>query len=178
MKTDRRSLLLSGVGIGGALALRPSLAMRIGGAGDELFSISLAEWSLHRMLRAKELDALDFAPLARKEFGLDAVEHVNTFFQDKAVDFAYLSDMKRRADDAGVKSLLIMCDAEGELGDADEAARRTAIENHFRWIAAARYLGCHSIRVNAAGQGQPEEVSKRASDSLHRLGEKIGRAHV
>jgi sugar phosphate isomerase/epimerase len=135
------------------------------------FRISLAEWSLHRKLHAGELDPRDFAPLARKEFGLDAVEHVNTFFQDKAVDFAYLADLKQRADDAGVSSLLIMCDAEGELGDADEAARRRAIENHFRWIAAARFLGCHSIRVNAGGQGTPAEVSKRAADSLHRLGE-------
>ena len=62
-----------------------------------------------------------------------------------------------------------MCDAEGELGDADEARRRTAVENHFRWVAAAAFLGCHSIRVNAAGAGPPAEVSKRAADSLHRL---------
>lgn len=144
----------------------------------ELFPLSLAEWSLHRMLRAGELDARDFAPFARKEFGLAAVEHVNTFFHDKAVDFAYLADLKRRADDAGVQTLLIMCDAEGELGDADEAARRAAIENHFRWIAAVRYLGGHSIRVNAAGQGKPEEVSKRAADSLHRLGEMGARYDV
>ena len=163
MEPDRRSLLAAGAGLTGAWAL--------GGArrADEPFKISLAEWSLHRALRAGELDPRDFAPLARKEYDLAAVEHVNTFFQDKAVDFAYLSDMKKRADDAGVKSLLIMCDAEGELGDADEAARRRAIENHFRWIAAARYLGCHSIRVNAAGTGEPEEQMKRAADSLNAL---------
>jgi len=164
MEPDRRSLLAAGAGLTGAWALGAVRA-------DEPFRISLAEWSLHRALRAGELDARDFAPLARKEYDLAAVEHVNTFFQDKAVDFAYLADMRKRADDAGVKSLLIMCDAEGELGDADEAARRRAIENHFRWVAAARYLGCHSIRVNAAGQGTPEEVSKRAADSLHRLAE-------
>ena len=171
MRLDRRSFLLSSAGLGSILgtAHRPLAAMSH--RPEELFPISLAEWSLHRMLRAGELDPRDFAPLAQREFGLKAVEHVNTFFQDKAVDFAYLADMKQRADDAGVKTLLIMCDAEGELGDADEAARRKAIENHFRWIAAVRYLGGHSIRVNAAGQGTPEEVSKRAADSLHRLAE-------
>jgi sugar phosphate isomerase/epimerase len=163
----------------GLLAATTSSAGAPGGArADELFRISLAEWSLHRRLHAGELDPRDFAPLARREFGLDAVEHVNTFFQDKAVDFGYLADLKRRADDAGVRSLLIMCDAEGELGDADDAARRRAVENHFRWIAAAGYLGCHSIRVNAAGQGTPEEVSKRAADSLHRLGEMGARYDV
>jgi L-ribulose-5-phosphate 3-epimerase len=165
MTHDRRSLLRAGA----AIALAPRALTAMPSRPDELFRISLAEWSLHRALRAGELDPRDFAPLARKEFGLDAAEHVNTFFQDKAVDFAYLADMKKRADDAGVRSLLIMCDSEGELGDADEGARRRAIENHFRWVAAARYLGCHSIRVNAAGQGAPDEVSKRAADSLHRL---------
>lgn len=165
MSPDRRSLLRAGV----ALTLAPRSSSTWPSRPDELFRISLAEWSFHRALHAGELDPRDFAPLARKEFGLAAVEHVNTFFQDKAVDFAYLADMKQRADDAGVRSLLIMCDAEGELGDADEGARRRAIENHFRWVAAARYLGCHSIRVNAAGQGTPAEVAKRAADSLHRL---------
>lgn len=170
MKPDRRSLLRAGVGLGTALAWRPGLAAPASMRSD-LFKISLAEWSLHRTLRAGELDPRDFAPFARKEFGLDAVEHVNTFFQGHVADFEYLTDMKKRADDAGVRSLLIMCDAEGELGDADESARRKAIENHFRWIAAACFLGCHSIRVNAAGRGTAEEVSKRAADSLHRLGE-------
>jgi sugar phosphate isomerase/epimerase len=165
---DRRSVLRSAAVLGAAaLGGRREPVL----ASAPVFEISLAEWSLHRALKSGELDPRDFAPLARKEFGLAAVEHVNTFFQDRAVDFAYLEDMRRRADDAGVKSLLIMCDAEGELGDADEAARRRAIENHFRWVAAARYLGCHSIRVNAAGSGTPEEVSKRAADSLHRLAE-------
>src|SRR5688572_22383972 len=171
MTPDRRSFLISSVGLGSLVDLGPRSSDAMPHLAPELFPLSLAEWSLHRMLRAGELDPRDFAPFARTEFGLQAVEHVNTFFQDKAVDFAYLADMKRRADDAGVKTLLVMCDAEGELGDADEAARRTAIEHHFRWIAAVRYLGGHSIRVNAAGQGTPEEVSKRAADSLHRLGE-------
>ncbi len=167
MRTDRRSLLVAGTGLGGALALGGRAAAQE--APERPFKISLAEWSLHRTIRAGLLDPRDFAVLAREEFGLDAVEHVNTFFQDRATDFEYLHEIKARADAVGVQSLLIMCDAEGELGDADEAARRKAIENHFRWIAAAAFLGCHSIRVNAAGQGDPGEVSKRAADSLHRL---------
>jgi len=168
MSPDRRSFLQTSVGLGTTLALGSRLTVALPSRSD-LFKISLAEWSLHRMLRAGELDPRDFAPFAKKEYGIDAVEHVNTFFQSHAVDFEYLTDMKKRADDAGVRSLLIMCDAEGELGDVDEAARRQALENHFRWIVAACFLGCHSIRVNAAGQGSAEEVSKRAADSLHRL---------
>jgi sugar phosphate isomerase/epimerase len=165
---DRRSFVFSslGLGVGASLAACGAPGAR---ASGRPFEISLAEWSLHRMLHSGELEARDFAPLARSEWDIAAVEHVNTFFMDKADDRAYLDDLKRRADDAGVRSLLIMCDAEGELGDDDEAARRRAVENHHKWIRAARHLGCHSIRVNAGGQGAREEVSKRAAESLHAL---------
>lgn len=167
MTTDRRTFLSSAVGLGGGLALSSCVVRAV--EKRPAFQISLAEWSLHRMLHAGELDPLDFAPMARKEWDIGAVEHVNTFFQDKAEDTAYLDEMNIRAEHNGVRSLLIMCDAEGELGDADEAARLQAVENHHRWVRAAHHLGCHSIRVNAAGQGSREEVSKRAADSLHRL---------
>ena len=143
---------------------------------DDLFTISLAQWSLHRTIRGGDLDNLGFAAKARDSFGIDAVEYVNQFFADKAGDFAYLEEMKKRAQDAGVRSLLIMIDGEGLLAHPDEAERRKAVENHFKWAVAARYLGCHSIRVNAGGE-QPGEESeekygepmKRAADSLNRI---------
>ncbi len=134
-----------------------------------LYTISLAQWSLHRTIRGGELDNLDFAATTKNEFGLDAVEYVNQFFKDKANDRAYLSQMKRRAEDHGVKSLLIMCDGEGRLGDPDEGKRRQAVENHYKWVEAARFLGCHSIRVNAASEGAYEEQQRLASDGLRRL---------
>lgn len=134
------------------------------------FRISLAEWSLHRALFAGELTHLDFPRRTREEFGLEGCEYVSTFFKDKAGDFAYLRELHARADDAGVRSLLIMVDGEGELGDADDAARRRAVENHHKWIAAAAFLGCHSIRVNAGGPGPREELAARCADSLQRLG--------
>ena len=180
MTTDRRSLLFSSV-LGGALAWRalPRVeSTSSGNRSEELFKISLAEWSLHRTLRSGQLDPRDFAPLARREFGLDAVEHVNTFFQERATDWEYLTEMRKRAEGSGVRSLLIMCDAEGDLGDADTGARSRAVDNHFRWIAAAAYLGCHSIRVNAAGSGDAAEVSKRAAESLHRLAEQGERYRI
>jgi L-ribulose-5-phosphate 3-epimerase len=109
---------------------------------------------------------LDFPAKARVDFGLEGVEFVNSFFKDKARDEAYLAELDRRCKDVGVTSLLIMCDGEGELGDADDAARARAIENHRPWLEAAARLGCHSIRVNAAGQGERDEVARRVADSL------------
>ena len=113
------------------------------------FEISLAQWSLHRSLYSGELDHLDFAKISKENFGIDAIEYVNSFFFEKAEDKSYLREMKTRADDYGVKSLLIMCDNEGSLGDPDNQKRQKAVENHYKWHEAAKYLGCHSIRVNA-----------------------------
>ena len=142
------------------------------GSKEPLFKVSLAEWSLNKaILRQKTLDHLDFAKVAKTEFGIDAVEYVNQMFMDKGKDQAYLAEMKKRADDLGVRSLLIMCDREGDLGDPDAAKRRTAVENHHKWADAAKFLGCHSIRVNAKSAGSYDEQVKLAADGLRRLSE-------
>ena len=135
------------------------------------FKISLAEWSLHRSIWNKKIDHLDFAELSTKTFGIDAIEYVNTFFFNKAKNINYLKDMKNRADVNGVKSLLIMCDNEGDLGDPNEQKRNKSIENHFKWVEAAKFLGCHSIRVNARSKGSYDEQIKLAVDGLQRLTE-------
>ena len=132
------------------------------------FDISLAQWSLHRTLRSGTLDNLDFAKTAN-DYGIHAVEYVNSFFKNKAKDNTYLAEMKKRAGDLGVKSLLIMCDGEGAIGDADDAKRTKAVENHYRWIDAAKFLGCHAIRVNAQSSGSYDSQRDLAADGLRRL---------
>ena len=140
------------------------------------FKISLAEWSLHRALFSGELDHLDFCKIAKTEFDISAIEYVNTFFFEQARNKLYLKEMKTRADDTGVSSLLIMCDKEGNLGNPDEKSRTTAIENHYKWVEAAKYLGCHSIRVNARSSGAYEEQLELAADGLRQL-TKFGADH-
>ena len=144
--------------------------------GAPKFEISLAQWSFHKALFAKQFDNLDFAVKARKDYGIGGVEYVNQFFKDKAKDTAYLTEMKKRADDNGVKSILIMCDGEGALGDPDAQKRQTAVENHYRWVEAAKFLGCHSIRVNAESRGTWDEQRDRAADGLRKLSE-FGATH-
>lgn len=138
---------------------------------EPLFRISLAEWSLHRTLRAGTMDNLDFPGAARTEYGIEAVEYVNSFFKEKARDRDYLGELKSRCDGHGVRSLLIMCDGEGAIGDPDPAARTRAVENHYRWVEAARLLGCHSVRVNARSAGSRDEQQRLAADGLRRLTE-------
>lgn len=134
-----------------------------------LFSISLAQWSLHRALQSGELDPMEFAAYSKKTFDIDAVEYVNSFLREIAPVRTRMMELATRSDDAGVRNLLIMVDGEGNLGDADAAARKLAVENHHRWADAAMQLGCHSIRVNAAGAGEPDEVAKRVAESLRAL---------
>lgn len=138
---------------------------------ETFFKISLAEWSLNRMLKANEMVNLDFPVKARKDFGLSAVEYVNQFFKDKANDIAYLTELKKRCDDNGVTSVLIMCDDEGLMGDTDSAKRQQTVENHYRWVDAAKFLGCHAIRVNCGGIGTMEEVAAAGADGLRKLSE-------
>lgn len=149
-----------------------------GRPASPLYKISLAEWSFHKALQAKELDHLDFARVARKEFGFEAIEYVNQFFKDRAKDAAYLAEMNKRAAGEGVYQHLIMCDGEGRLGDPDAAKRTEAVENHFKWVDAARTLGCATIRVNAASEGSFEEQQKLAADGLRRLCEFADRSGI
>lgn len=136
-----------------------------------LYKISLAQWSLHRTLRSGKLDNLDFAKVAKQDFGIEAVEYVNQFFMDKAEDKKYIAEMKKRAEDQGVTSVLIMCDGEGNLGDANLPKRVDAVQRHYKWVEAAQALGCHSIRVNAASSGTYQEQVYRAADGLRALTE-------
>jgi len=142
---------------------------------EPLFKISLAEWSLNKGIFGGKIDHLDFAKIAKEEFQIEGVEYVNQFFKDKAKDEKYLEEMRTRAADLGVRSLLIMCDGEGKLGDPDEKMRTTAVENHYKWADAAKYLGCHSIRVNAASDGSYDDQLKLAADGLRRLSEYAGK---
>lgn len=137
--------------------------------GKSFFEISLAQWSLHKALFAKEMDNLDFASRAKNEFGIHNIEYVNQFFKDKAKDRLYLEEMNKRANDLGVKQLLIMVDGEGGLADLDDQNRKTAVENHYKWVEAAQYFGCHSIRVNAFGVGSAGDVQQAAVDGLGSL---------
>jgi len=135
-----------------------------------LFHISIAQWSLHKLIYADEITTYDFASEARS-MGFDGIEYVNSFFKDKANDEQYLKGLNTRAEDQGVKQLLIMCDGEGNLGDPDESKRTVAVNNHHKWVHAAKTLGCHSIRVNAASSGSYEEQQKLAADGLRKLTE-------
>ena len=133
------------------------------------FKISLAEWSLHRALDGKMLDNLEFPVKAKRYFGITAVEYVSSFFADYVTDPKYLAELKRITDYHAVANVLIMVDGEGNLGETTDEGRLKTVENHYKWVDAAKFLGCHSIRVNAGGSGTPEEHAANVVLGLRKL---------
>jgi sugar phosphate isomerase/epimerase len=167
LKTTGLAATALGLGLPSLSFARPAV--------DLPFKISLAEWSVNTLLFSKQLDHLDFA-LAAKKYGIDAVEYVNQFFFEKAQDVTYLKEMNTRCTNEGITQVLIMVDREGMLGARDAANRSKAVENHKKWIDAAKFLGCHTVRVNGYSDipwsTRPEdaaEASKLVSDSIHQL---------
>ena len=176
MSTRRLFLKRSAV-TGGALLLPQLTSADHHKKSKPLFDLSLAEWSLHRTLRSKKMTNLDFPRVTKEKFGITAVEYVNQFFKDRAADQKYLTELKTRCDDLGVSSLLIMIDGEGHLGEAEESRRQKVIDNHKKWVEAAKFLGCHSIRVNAHGIGKSdEEKAANTTKGLRELSE-FGQTH-
>lgn len=172
--TTRRQFVKQSLLGAGALMMIPSFA-EWKAAGIE---ISLAEWSLHRALEAGKIDHLDFPSIAKKDYGIGAVEYVNGFFGGKKKNFkeagkdkAYLTELLKRSKDAGVVNHLIMVDNEGSLAIPNEKERLTAVDNHKKWVEAAKFLGCKTIRVNLHGDGASADKKVASVDSLSRLGE-------
>jgi sugar phosphate isomerase/epimerase len=169
VKLSRRKFIsTTSLALAGASPLFPAMSSQAQSQKKPLFRISLAQWTLVKDLKAGKIDNLQFAEIAANH-GIEGLEYVNQFFMDKAKDESYLAEMKKRATDNGVKSVLIMCDHEGNLGDPDKAKRKQTVDNHRKWIDAAKFLGCHAIRVNARSEGTWDEQVKLAADGLAQL---------
>ncbi len=112
--------------------------------------ISLAQWALVDEIHSGKWTNLDFPRIAREDFGINGIEFVNTLFG--VPTFNYLNELKKNADDYGVKMVLIMVDAEGETCTPSKEERKQTVINHRKWIDIAQYLGCHAIRTNCIGE--------------------------
>ncbi len=162
----RRTFIRNSVMGATALATTPLLSSI---AQEKPLRISLAQWSLHRSFEDGSLDPLDFASIAMEKYNIDAVEYVNGIYPDKGNDAKFWKHMKRRSDNAGVLNLVMMVDDEGDLGAASENERLQAVENHYKWVDAAKLLDCHTVRVNAFGDADREIYRMAIMDAMSRL---------
>ena len=124
---------------------------------NDLFDISPAQWSNHRALKGGKMTNMEWPEYTQKTYDIHALEYVNQFFKDKAKDTKYLGELKKRVSDLGMKNVLIMIDGEGHLGAESDKKRQKTIDNHKKWVEAAKFLGCHAIRVNSHGEGKTNE---------------------
>lgn len=175
-KSTKASIALSVLGLYSCKTLN-NTKIDLKSANDLFFKISLAQWSFHRALKSNKMNHLDFASKSRS-FGCEGLEYVSGFFNDKAKDFTFLKEMNLRANTEGQKNVLIMVDGEGSLADANSNERLKAIENHYKWIEAAHFLGCHAIRVNLAGGIIKEDAIKASVDSLSTLSEFAKKSNI
>lgn len=174
--TRRDFLSLSATGL-----VLDSQLSRVFGAWDQRgFKISLNEGSLDHHLKEKKIDHLEFAKIAKQEFGIDAIEYVSSYFSRHRTDEKYIKQMNRRAAEEGVRQILIVVNDAGQLADADTAKRTAAVKQHLPWIDLAKTLGCHSVCVRIAGEDSVEERIARGSESLAHLADyaKDRRIHV
>ena len=139
---------------------------------EPFFKLSLAQWSLHESV-GKGDSPFDFAKDA-KALGFEGVEYVNQLYTKEIESLgleAVLEKLKEESEKHGVENVLIMVDNEGDLADPDLEKRNEAVENHKKWVDAAQYLGCHSIRVNTFGTNDPEIWIETVKDGLTKLSE-------
>lgn len=181
--STRRTFLKKSLMGAGALCVAPVLELNsLKTSGLE---ISLAEWSLHRALQAGKIDHLDFPLIAKRDYNIPVVEYVNGFFggnkmtfKEAAINKPYLAELLKRSKDAGVINHLIMVDDEGPLSLPDDKVRLQAVDDHKKWIEAAKYLGCVTVRVNLHGDGTSDAKKVASVDSLSRLGEFAGSMNI
>lgn len=163
----RRTFLTQAAAAAGGLAFAASQASATPGMTTD--DISLAAWSLIKEFRAGEWKNIDLPRICREEFDIGGVEYVNTLFEVPTND--YLRRLNRVCDDNGVRSQLIMCDAEGSMASTSAADRRQAVINHRKWVDIAAYLGCHSIRTNCRSDDESDQNAMlgRAEESFNQL---------
>jgi len=166
----KRRKFIKDLSISTSLALSPLISLGCKSKENSMFfEIGLAEWSLNKALDKGDITNMEFPSIAKNEYGINIVEYVNQFFMDKATDKKYLNELFSRTQDLGVINHLIMIDDEGDLGNTDQSKRNIAVDNHKKWVEAAKFLGCDSIRVNAQGEGSMESVSNAAIEGLGSL---------
>jgi len=150
---------------------------------DPFFKLSLAQWSIHRMIQNEGLDPYQFASKA-KGWGFQGLEYVSQLYMSKKQSMGgegfaseldkLVRQLKEEADSNQMESLVMMMDLEEESGDlawADEGMRTRAVEAHYPWIEASKAIGCHSIRVNLFGEKDPNIWQPAAAKAMAALGE-------
>ncbi len=145
-------------------------------ASSPFFKLSLAQWSIHKMIKEDGVDPYSFAEKA-KNWGFTGLEYVSQLYNPELSEAnyseeamaAFIAKSNAEAEKHGMENVLIMIDGQGNLAVNDEAERNETVEKHKKWVDAAAAMGCHAIRVNLNGSMVPEEWTASSIDGLTKL---------
>ena len=140
------------------------------------FKLSLAQWSINKMIRQDGVDPYTFAEKA-KAWGFTGLEYVSGLYYPELEKEGFSNEAMQQfvernnaeAKKHGLENVLIMVDGQGNLAAADQAERDAAVENHHKWVDAANAMGCHSIRVNLNGSMEHGVWLPASVDGLKKL---------
>lgn len=181
-----------GLGVAGIHACTPSTRSEnstetANAASSPFFKLSLAEWSIHRMIREQGLDPYLFAEKA-KGWGFEGLEFVSQLYLDKELQGPDLdaamkkmvAELNLRSNDQGMANLIYMVDLDdsADMGVSDDKKRQYAIDRHYPYVDATAELGCHSIRINMFGDFDPVSWKAASIDALGKLGEYAAERNV
>ncbi len=134
-------------------------------------AVSLAAWSFSGSFFQGKWKLLEMPGILRDKLGIAALEHVNQFFENPTLN--YLQKLKRACADNGVRSTILMVDAEGATAAVDKAERKQAAIAHRKWVDIAHYLGCISVRCNFYGAAtdwkQDRDAVDRGAETLQSI---------
>ncbi|GAC1429054.1 MAG: hypothetical protein NVSMB65_02370 [Chloroflexota bacterium] len=147
-------------------------------------ALAVSSWSLHKALGttypgldphaprdaqptygAGTLNLLD-APAALAAAGIPNMEICH--FHLPRTDHAYLADLRRRFEEAGVHLLTLLVDA-GDLTAPDPAERAADLRRIRDWIDVAAEVGAQRVRV-IAGDADPDARGSAVRASIAGLG--------
>ena len=169
----RRNFLSTTAAVSLAAAVHP-LQRAIAADEAPRYRLSMGQWTFHRAFRGEpgftKRDPLEFPTMAG-EMGFEGVDYSGLLLGEHHTNPASLTELNRRAADAGVKNVLLLIDIYDQLGATTEEARSKTVEKYRPWLNAAATLGCSGIRVNAISDIRlpADEQSRLVADGVTQL---------
>lgn len=155
---NRRELLkamplgIAGMALGAAKS-SPDITFPV----DPRKRIAVASYPFRAFIEAPEnhdrdrssrgMDLKAFAKLIPAEFGVWGIEPLSSHFI--STERTYVQSLRAAFDAAGVRTMNIPVDLNGQLCSEDPQKRKTGLDIYARWIETAVILGSPSIRINA-----------------------------
>ena len=139
--------------------------------------ISLQCFSFASEFYTGKFDLSNFSKIIRETYNLDGAEYWSIPFMGKEKNSSFLSELKQKSNDYGVKNTIILVDLldmetmkqGNSLASVNKKERNQAVEDHKPWIDAAKSIGCDSIRINLWSDASKDEVMKVSIESISKL---------